>query len=51
MGMKNEIPGIGQHHVFGEFMELPEWRKALPCHCVYNIKCDGAGSGERFKGR
>jgi len=30
-------------------MELPEGRKALPSHCIYMIKCDGAGNVQRFK--
>ena len=32
-------------------MELPEGRKALPSHWVYNIKRDGAGNVQRFKAR
>ena len=32
-------------------MQLPEGRKALPSHCVYKIKRDGAGNVQRFKAR
>jgi len=49
--MHEEIHTIGQHHVFGEFVELPEGRKALPCHWLYMIKRNGAGNGQRFKAR
>jgi len=30
--MKAELDAIGQHQVFGDFVELPEGRKALPSH-------------------
>jgi hypothetical protein len=30
--MKEEFNAISQHHVFGDFVELPEGRKALPSH-------------------
>ena len=49
--MKEELDTIGQHQVFGDFMELPEWRKALPSHWVCKIKRDGAGNVQRFKAR
>jgi hypothetical protein len=49
--MREELDAIGQHQVFGEFMELPEGRKALPSHWVYKIKCDGAGNAHQFKAR
>jgi len=49
--MKEELDAIGQHQVFGDFAELPEGRKALPSHWVYNIKRDGAGNVQRFKAR
>jgi hypothetical protein len=49
--MKEEFDAIGQHQVFGDFVELPEGRKALPSHWVYMIKGDGAGNVQRFKAR
>ena len=49
--MKEELDAIGQHQVFGEFVELPEGRKASPNHWVYKIKRDGAGNLQRFKAR
>jgi len=49
--MKQELDAIGQYRVFGEFVELPEGRKALPSHRVYKIKRDGAGDVQRFKAR
>jgi len=49
--MKGELDAIGQHQVFGDFVELPEGRKALPSHWVYKIKRDGAGNMQRFKAR
>jgi len=51
MAMKEESDAIGQHQVFGHFMELPEGRKALPSHWVYRIKQDGAGNVQWFKAR
>jgi len=51
MVMKEELNVIGQHQVFGDFVELPEARKALPSHWVYKIKRDGAGNAQRFKAR
>jgi hypothetical protein len=30
--MKGELDAIGQHQVFGDFVELPEGRNALPSH-------------------
>jgi len=32
MAMKEELDAVGQHLVFGDFVELPEGRKALPSH-------------------
>ena len=49
--MKEELDGIGQHQVFGDFVELPERRKALPSYWVYKIKCDGEGNVQRYKAR
>jgi hypothetical protein len=49
--MKQEYDAIGQHQVFGDFVELPEGRKELPSHWVFKIKCDGAGNVLRFKAR
>jgi hypothetical protein len=49
--MSGELDEIGQHQVFGDFVELLEGRKAVPSHRVYNIKCDGAGNVQRFKAR
>jgi len=51
MAMKEQFDASGQHQVFGDFLELPEERKALPCHCVYKIQHDGAGNVQRFKTR
>ena len=49
--MKEELDAIGQHHVFGDFVELLEGKKALSSHWVYKIKRDGAGNVQRFKAR
>jgi hypothetical protein len=49
--MKEELDAIGQHEVFGDFVELPEGRKALPSHLVYKIKRNGAANVQRFKAR
>jgi hypothetical protein len=49
--MLEELDAIGQHQVFGDFMELPEGRKAFQSHWVYQIKRDGAGNVQRFKAR
>jgi hypothetical protein len=49
--MKEVLDAIRQHQVFGDFVELPEGRKALPGHCVYNIKCNAAGNVQRFKAK
>jgi hypothetical protein len=49
--MKEELDAIGQHHVFGDFVELLEGRKILPSHWVYKIKRNGAGNVQRFKAR
>jgi len=49
--MKEEFDGLGQHQVFGDFVELPEGRKALPSQWVYKIKRDGAGNVQWYKAR
>ena len=48
---KEELDAIGRHQVFGDSMELPEGRKAMQSHWVYEIKCDGAGNVQQFKAR
>ena len=47
--IKEELPAIGQHKVFGDFVELPEGRKDLPSHWVYKIKRDVACNVQKFK--
>ena len=49
--MKEQLDAIGQHQVFGDSLELPECRKALPSHWVYKIKRNGAGNVQLFKAR
>src|SRR5882757_3182126 len=49
MAMKPELDGVGQHQDFGDFVELPEGRMALPSHWVYKIKRNGAGNVQRLK--
>jgi hypothetical protein len=49
--IKEALDANGQYQVFGDFVELPEGRKALPSHWVYKIKRDGAGNVQRFKAR
>jgi len=48
---KEEFDPIGQHQVFGDFVELPEQRKPLPGHWVYITKRDGADNLQWFKAR
>jgi hypothetical protein len=47
--MRDELSAIDQHKVFGDLMELPEDRKAIPSDWVYKVKPEGAGSIHRFK--
>jgi len=49
--MHEELDAIGHHQVFGDFVELPEGRKALRSHWVYKIQRNGAGNVQRFKAR
>jgi hypothetical protein len=49
--MREELSAIEQNEVFGDLMEFPEGRKAIPSHWVYKVKCDGAGNVQRFKAR
>jgi hypothetical protein len=49
--MNEELDAIEQHQVLGDFVELPEGRKALPSHCVYKIQCNGAGNVEWYMAR
>ena len=51
--MEEELQAIHDHGVFGdgEFVDLPEGRRALPSHWVYKVKRDGAGTIQRFKAR
>jgi hypothetical protein len=49
--MQEAFDGVEPHQAFGEFVELPEWRKALPSDWVYMLKRDGAGNVQRFKAR
>jgi hypothetical protein len=51
MAMKEELDAIGEHQVFGDFVELLEGTKALASHWVYKIKRNGAGNVQRFKPR
>jgi len=45
MVTQEELDAIGQHQIFGYFVERPEWRKALRSHWVSKIKPDGACNG------
>jgi len=49
--MKEQLDAIGQHQVFGDFVELPEGRKAFPSHSVFKIKRNGAGNVQLLKAR
>jgi len=51
MAMKDEIDAISQHQNVGDFVDLPEGRKTIPCHWVYQIKRDGAGNVQRYNTR
>jgi hypothetical protein len=46
--MEAELDETGQHRVFGDLVEIPEGRRALPSYCVYKIKCEGAGYVHQF---
>jgi hypothetical protein len=48
---KAGLDAIGQHQVFGDFVELPEGRKALLCHWVCKINRDGARNVQWFNAR
>jgi hypothetical protein len=49
--MQEVLYAMSQHQVFGDFMELPEGREAVPSHWVYKIKRDEAGNVQQFKDR
>jgi hypothetical protein len=49
--MKEQLDAIGRHQVFGDFVEFPEERKALPSHCVSKIMRDGVSNVQQFKAR
>jgi hypothetical protein len=51
MVMKEKLDAIGQQQVFGDFVALPEGRKALPNHRVHKMKREGAGNVQWFKSR
>jgi hypothetical protein len=51
MAMQDELDTIGYPQVFGDFVEFPEGRKALPSHWESKIKHDGAGNVQRYKAR
>jgi hypothetical protein len=49
LALEHELDVIGQHQVFGDFVELLDGRKALPSYWVYKIKCDGVGNVRQYK--
>jgi hypothetical protein len=51
MEILDELDANSQHQAGGDFMELPEGRKALPPHWVYNIKYNEVGNVQWFKAR
>jgi hypothetical protein len=51
MAIIAKLDAIGHDQVFGDFVELLERRKALPCNWVYKIKRDGADNVQQFKAR
>jgi hypothetical protein len=48
---KEELNANCQKQVFGDYVELPQGRKALTRHWLYMIKHDGASNVQRFKTR
>jgi len=51
MVMKQALDAIDTPHVIGDFVELPEGRKALPSLWVYKMKHEGVGNVQRLKAR
>jgi len=49
--MKSWLDAIVQHQVFGDVMDLPEGRKAVPSHSVKKTKHDGPVYVQQFKAR
>jgi len=49
--MNDQSDAIGKDQVLGDFVELPEGRKALPSHWVYKTKRDGVANVQWFEAR